>query len=126
MYVWGYNDTTEEEHEYNTYAGIDMQYFLDNDAYYQPFPFVPFELDTSKYYYQQVVNYCECQYEDGSVFTFENIGDLSAWLNLPMNTGAVVVAHCSGIFDFQFLYKYFLSDQSAMNEESQSSFTSRE
>ena len=31
---------TGEEHKYNTYAGIAMQYFLDNDAYYQPFPFV--------------------------------------------------------------------------------------
>ena len=87
-----------------------MQYFLDNDAYYQPFPFVPFELDTSKYTYQQVVNHCEWQYKDGSVFTFNNIPDLSAWLNLPINTGAVVVAHCGGIFDFQFLYKHFLSD----------------
>ena len=27
-----------------------------------------------------------------------------------MNTGAVVVAHCGCIFDFQFLYKHFLSD----------------
>ena len=88
-----------------------MQYFLHNNAYYQPFPFVPFELDTSKYYYQQVVNHWECQYEDGYVFSFENIADLSAWLNLPLNTGAVVVAHCGGIFYFQFLYKYFLSDQ---------------
>ena len=105
------NTETNEEHEYQTYAGIDMQYFLDNDCYYQPFPFVPFELDTTKFEYQQVINHCECQYEDGSVTTFDNIADLSAWLNLPLNTGAGVVAHCGGIFDFQFLYKHFLSDQ---------------
>ena len=87
-----------------------MQYFLDNNAHYQPFPFVPFKLDTSKYTYQQVINYCECQYKDGPVFTFNNIPDLTTWLNLPINTGAVVITHCGGIFDFQFLCKYFLSD----------------
>ena len=43
--------------------------------------------------------------------THEKIADLNAWLILPLNTGAVVVAFSSGIFDFQFLYKYFLSDQ---------------
>ena len=84
-----------------------MQYFLDNDAYYQPFPFVLFELDTSKYYYIQVVNYCACQYEDSSVFTFENIADLIYWLNLPLNTGAVVVGHCSGILTFSFYTSTF-------------------
>ena len=105
----GYNEEPKEEQEYETYAGVDLQYFLDDNRYYQPFPFVPFNIDTSKYTYQQVVNYCECQYEDGFVFTFHSIAELSEWLNLPINTGAIVVAHCGGIFDFQFFYKHFLS-----------------
>jgi hypothetical protein len=33
-YVRGYNANTEEEQEYNICTGINMQYFLDNDAYY--------------------------------------------------------------------------------------------
>ena len=45
------NEETNEEHEYKMYAGVDMQYFLDNDCYYQSFPYVPFELDTTKIRY---------------------------------------------------------------------------
>ena len=33
-----------------------------------------------------------------------------AWLALPANTGAYVVAHCGGSFDFQMILRYFLSD----------------
>ena len=108
-YVRGYNEETKEEHDYETHAGVELQYFLDDNRCYQPFPFVPFNIDSSKYTYQQVVNHCECQYEDASVFTFSTIPELSEWLNLPINTGAIVVAHCGGIFDFHFLYKHFLS-----------------
>ena len=55
-YVRGYNEETKEEHDYETYAGVDLQYFLDDNRYYQPFPCVPFNIDTSKFTYQQVVN----------------------------------------------------------------------
>ena len=33
------------------------------------------------------------------------------WLALPVNTGAYVVAHCGGSFDFQMILRYFLSDE---------------
>ena len=32
------------------------------------------------------------------------------WLALPQNTKAIVIAHFSGAFDFQMIYKYFLSE----------------
>ena len=51
-YVCGFNAETNEKHDYQTYAGADLQYFLDNECYYQPFPYVPFELDIAKYKYQ--------------------------------------------------------------------------
>ena len=33
-YVRGFNAETNEEHSYETYAGVDLQYFLGNDGYY--------------------------------------------------------------------------------------------
>ena len=33
------------------------------------------------------------------------------WVGLPMHTGAYVIAHCGGSFDFQMILRYFLSDQ---------------
>ena len=76
--MFWYNAATKEEHKYNTHAGIDMQHALDSDAYYQPFPFVPFKLDTPKYVYEQVVNQYKCQDEDNTLFTFNNTADLGA------------------------------------------------
>ena len=68
-------------------------------------------IDTAKFEFQQVSNHCECQYKDESVFVFKILTALalSAWLNLPINTGALLVAHCGGIFNYQFLHKHFLS-----------------
>ena len=80
MYVQGYSAETEAKYEYNTYAGIDLQYFLDNDAYYHFFSFITFELDTSKDKYQQVGNDCEGEYVVGSIFVITlNIFQLLAW-----------------------------------------------
>ena len=36
-YVRGFNAETNKEHSYETYAGVDLQYFLNTDCYYQPF-----------------------------------------------------------------------------------------
>ena len=48
---------------------------------YEPFPFIPRELDTTTYEYVQTVNHCEAQYEDGSVFIFKSIEETMAFLN---------------------------------------------
>ena len=34
-----------------------------------------------------------------------------SWLALRVNTGAYVIAHCEGSFDFQLILCYFLSDE---------------
>ena len=78
---------------------------------YEPYPFVERCLDTTQFRYTQVINHCEAQYEDGSVFIFSSIEDTMGWLALPVNTGAYVVAHCGGSFDFQMILCYFLSDE---------------
>ena len=78
---------------------------------YEPYPFMERVLDTAQYCYTQVINHCEAQYEDGSVSIFSSIEDTMAWLGLPINTGAYVIAHCGGSFDFQMILRYFLSNE---------------
>ena len=78
---------------------------------YEPYPFVERILDTTQFRYTQVINHCEAQYEDGSTFIFSSIEDTMGWLALPVNTGAYVIAHCGGSFDFQMILRYFLSDE---------------
>ena len=91
---------------------IDLQAVpIDSLIDYEPYPFVERVLDTSQYCYIQVVNHCEVQYEDGRVLTFSSIEETMQWLNLPIHTGAYVIAHCGGGFDFQMILRYFLSDQ---------------
>ena len=34
-----------------------------------------------------------------------------AWLSLPINTGAYIIAHCGGSFDFKMVLRNFLSDE---------------
>ena len=58
-------------------------------------------LDTNQFRYTQVTNHCEAQYEDWSVFIFSSIEDTMAWLALPVNTGAYVIAHFSGVAIFK-------------------------
>jgi len=78
---------------------------------YEPYPFMNRHLDTAQYCYTQVINHCEAQYEDGSGYIFSSIEDTMAWLGLPINKGAYVIAHCGGSFDFQLILRYFLSNE---------------
>ena len=75
---------------------------------YQPYPFIPREMDTATFEYVQTVNHCEAQYEDGSVFVFKNIEETMDFLNEEQNKGSIVIAHCGGSFDFQLLMRHFL------------------
>ena len=75
---------------------------------YEPYPFIPRIMDTTNFEYVQTVNHCEAQDEDGTVFVFKNIEETMSFLNEDQNKGAVVIAHCGGLFDFQLLMRQFL------------------
>ena len=70
-------------------------------------PFLKRELDTPHYSYFQTANYCECQTEDGTVHVFQDLRQTMNWLGQPENEGSLVIAHCGGRFDFQFLFHNF-------------------
>lgn len=76
---------------------------------YQPYPFHKREFDTSKYEYLMEVNYCEIQDDEGSVHTFKTLNAVMEFLCQPFCHKAIVIAHCGGIFDFQFLYNAFIT-----------------
>ena len=75
---------------------------------YEPYPFVPREMNTSEYEYIQTVNHCEAQYASGEVFMFKSIEQTMEWLNKKENKGALLIAHCGGSFDFQLILRQFL------------------
>ena len=77
---------------------------------YTPYPSVEREPDTLYYSYSQTVNHAEAQYSDGTTFVFKDIQSTMEWLALPQNTDAIVIVHFGGAFDFQMIYKYFLSE----------------
>ena len=54
------------------------------------------------------MNYCECQTEDGTSHVFQDLRQTMNWLGQPENEGSLVIAHCGGRFDFQFLFRNFL------------------
>ena len=75
---------------------------------YEPYPFIPREMNTSEYEYIQTVNHCEAQYTTGEVFVFKSIEETMEWLNEKENKGALLIAHCGGSFDFQLILRQFL------------------
>ena len=75
---------------------------------YCPYPFIDRELDTEHWSYEQKVNWCEVQDEEGVVTCFGNLDDVMNWLSDPINNKTIVIAHCGGSFDFQFLFERFL------------------
>lgn len=75
---------------------------------YVPYEFVERNLDGEKFSFEQIVNWCEIQTESGEVFTFSTLDEVMEWLALPMNNRSIVIAHCGGSFDFQFIFERFL------------------
>ena len=77
---------------------------------YQPCPYLKREFDTAHYSYFQTVNHCECQLDNGETFVFKDLEDTMHWLSQPEQEGALVLAHCGGRFDFQFIFRKYLEE----------------
>ena len=77
---------------------------------YQPAPYQERIMDTTLYEYRQEVNHCEIQNEQGDVFVFKTLDATMDFLNSPKNRGALLIAHCGGLFDFQLIYRMFLGE----------------
>ena len=77
---------------------------------YVPAPYQERVMDTTLYEYMQEVNHCEIQDEAGTAFVFKSLGATMDFLNLPKYRGALLIAHCGGMFDFQLIYRMFLGE----------------
>ena len=68
------------------------------------------DLDSTKYVYKHLrtVNHCECQKGNSEVFVFKDLHATMVWSGAKEQAGNIVVAHCAGRFDFQFLFCDYL------------------
>jgi len=79
-----------------------------DDDPYAPYEYVPRQYNSEEYEYFQTVNYCEIQREDGEAFVFQDLASTMKWLSHKDRENSIVIAHCGGRFDFQFIFRDYL------------------
>jgi hypothetical protein len=78
---------------------------------YIPLPYIPREVVSEDYKFKQVVNYCVIQDQEGNEFYFNTLSDAMNFLGEPQYNKAIVVAHCGGRFDHQFIFQHYLCSE---------------
>ena len=65
----------------------------------------------------QTGNYCEIQRENGEAFVFKDLTDTMKWLARKENENLVVIAHCGGRFNFQFIFQDYLVNDDIIRQK---------
>ena len=87
--------------------------FEPEDTPYIPCPFDSSYLQANSDYIQEV-NWCEIQHEENgevNTHTFTTLKDTFNFICQEKHKDFIVIAHCGGRFDFQFLYEHYLSSE---------------
>ena len=111
-YLQGRKHISVEAEEYNAIEPPLHHYLIPKGSIepYQPCPYLKREFNTTHYAYYQTVNHCECQSSTGETKVFKDLQATMQWLSQPEQEGSLVLAHCGGRFDFQFIFRKYLED----------------
>ena len=96
-----------------THPDLLFAIIVGDDDPHAPYDYVPRTHNNEEYEYFQTVNYCETQLQRESLeaFMFKDLTDTMKWLAHKENENAIMIAHCGGPVDFQFIFQdYFVNE----------------